>query len=70
MIAYVPYGVITLLCVIIFLQSLIHRAERKDLYNRIMSRNLTEYKGEKPLSVRSAHDRVIRRWRGKEGEDE
>lgn len=70
MIAYVPYGVITLLCVIIFLQSLVHRAERKDLYNRIMSRNLTEYKGEGCRSVKSAHDRVIRRWRGKESEEE
>ena len=70
MIAYVPYGVITLLCVIIFLQSLVHRAERKDLYNRIMCRDLSEYKGKNPHSVKSAHDRVIRRWRGKEGEDE
>ena len=70
MATYIPYGVIALLCVIIFLQSLVHHCERKDLYNRIMSKNLTEYKGEKCRSVKSAHDRVIRRWRGKESEDE
>lgn len=44
--------------------------ERKDLYNRIMSRNLTEYKGEKCVSAKSAHDRVLKRWRGKSGENE
>lgn len=59
-----------ILCSIIILQSIIHHFERKDLYNRIMSRNLTEYKGESVLSVKSAHDRVLSRWRGKDGENE
>lgn len=59
-----------ILCGVIILQSIIHRFERKDLYNRIMSKNLTEYKGEKGISVKSAHDRVIKRWRGKDGESE
>ena len=43
--------------------------ERKDLYNRIMSKNLTEYKGEKCRSVKSAHEKIIKRWRGKAGEN-
>lgn len=54
---------------VIVLQSIIHHFERKDLYNRIMSKNLTEYKGEKCISAKSAHDRVINRWRGKDGEN-
>ena len=62
MIAYI-------LCGVIILQSIIHHFERKDLYNRIMSKNLTEYKGEKCPSIQSAHDRTIKRWRGKDGEN-
>ena len=59
-----------ILCGVIVLQSIIHHFERKDLYNRIMSKNFTEYKGEKCHSVKSAHDKVIKRWRGKVGENE
>lgn len=59
-----------ILCGIIVLLLIINRCERKDLYNRIMSKNLTEYKGEKCRSAKSAHDKVIRRWRGKDGESE
>lgn len=59
-----------ILCGVIILQSTIHHFERKDLYNRIMSKNLTEYKGEKCISAKSAHDRVLKRWRGKDGENE
>lgn len=59
-----------ILCGVIVLQSIIHHFERKDLYNRIMSKNLTEYKGEKCISAKSAHDRVLKRWRGKDGENE
>jgi hypothetical protein len=54
---------------IIFLQAVIHYAERRDLYNRIMSRNLTEYKGDKVISPRSAHDRVVNNWLGKKDGD-
>lgn len=57
-----------ILCGVIILQSIIHHFERKDLYNRIMSKNLTEYKGESVTSVKSAHERVINKWRGKDGE--
>lgn len=58
-----------ILCGVIVFQSVIHHFERKDLYNRIMSKNLTEYKGKKCISAKSAHDRVLKRWRGKEGEN-
>lgn len=63
MIAYVLIGVI-------IFQSIIHRLERKDLYNRIMSKDYAEYKGKQCSYTPSAHDRVLRRWRGKDGENE
>lgn len=53
-----------ILCGVIVLQSVIYHFERRDLYNRIMSKNLTEYKGDKCVSVKSAHDRVLKKWRG------
>ncbi len=62
--------IICVLCGIIVLQSIIHALERRDLYSRIMSRTLTEYKGEKCHSAKSAHDRILRKWRGKDGENE
>lgn len=58
-----------ILCLIVIIQSIIHHIERKDLYNRIMSKNLTEYKGEKRMSLRSAHSRIVNKWRGKDGEN-
>ena len=59
-----------ILTTLIFAVVLIQHFERKDLYNRIMSKNFTEYKGERCVSAKSAHDRVLRRWRGKSGEKE
>lgn len=59
------------LCGVIALQQIIHHIERRDLYNRIMSKNLTEYKGESPGYRVSAHKRALNRWRyRKGGEDE
>lgn len=58
------------LCGVIALQQIIHHYERQDLYNRIMSRTLTEYKGESPGYQVSAHKRVLNRWRQKGGDDE
>ena len=57
---------------VIVIQQIIHHFERKDLYNRIMSKNLSEYKRDSqeyhPLS---AHKRVLSRWREKgRGDDE
>ena len=48
---------------IIVLQQIIHHFERKDLYNRIMSKNLTEYKGDTLEYHDSAHKNVLKRWR-------
>lgn len=60
--------IVYILCGIIILQAIAHHFERRDLYNRIMSKNLTEYKSGKPPSVVSAHDRVLNKWRGKDGD--
>lgn len=62
--------IVYLLCGIIIVQSIFHHFERKDLYNRIMSKNLTEYKGKKAVSVKSAHRQVLNRWKGLDGENE
>ena len=58
--------------VIILAQQIIHHYERKDLYSRIMSRNLTEYKRaeEAPSRPASAHKRVLDRWRKRRGGDD
>lgn len=54
---------IYVLCGIIVLQQILHHFERRDLYNRIMSKNLSEYKGETPSYQVSAHSKVLERWR-------
>ena len=54
------------LIVVIALQAIIYHFERKDLYNRIMSGNFAEYKGEKPKQRVSAHKRALKKWRGDE----
>lgn len=58
-----------ILCGIIVIQALLHHFERHDLYNRIMSKNLTEYKGERGLPIKSAHRQVLNRWKGLDGDD-
>lgn len=55
---------------IILAHMVIQHFERKDLYNRIMSKNLTEYKGDNFHSLQSAHRRAIDKWRGKDGGNE
>jgi hypothetical protein len=62
---------IILLAVILF-QALLHYIERRDLYNRLMSKDLTEYKNSgnpPPKSVPSAHDKVLKKWRSKGGDE-
>lgn len=51
-------------------QAIIHYVERRDMLNRLMSRDLTEYKqsGIPPKQIPSAHDRTLSRWRNKVGE--
>ena len=60
-----------ILCVVIILQAIFHYIERRDLYNRIMSRSLTEYKQDTtpPKQTQSAHDRVLNKWRNKAGDN-
>ena len=59
-----------ILCAIIILQSFFHFLERRDMYNRLMSKNLTEYKqgGTPPKHIPSAHNRVLENWRKKVGD--
>ena len=60
--------VIVCLSLIIAAQELMHYRERESLYNRLMSRNLDEYRRacskEAPAEKReSPHQRAIRDWR-------
>ena len=49
---------------IIIIQQIFHCIERRDLYNRIMSRDLNDYRSNRALSnPTSAHKKVISRWR-------
>lgn len=56
------------LSAVIVMQSILHYIERGRLQDRIMSRNLTEFKAkdESPKTHKSAHERVMRKWRGSE----
>ena len=53
------------------IQAIIHCVERRDMLNRLMSKSLTEYKqsGEPPKHIPSAHDRILKRWRNKVGDE-
>ena len=55
-----------LLLLLIF-REVLHFFERRDLYNRIMSGSLKEYKAatspERAVHVKSAHRRAIEKWR-------
>lgn len=54
---------------VIAVQAILHYIERRELYNRIMSRDLTEYREKRPSrAAPSAHERILKRWRGKDGE--
>ena len=60
-----------LMIAVIVLQFILHYCERRDLYNRIMSKDLTEYKQSDkklPPHIPSAHDRVLNKWRNKAGD--
>ncbi len=45
------WTVIALLFCFVIVQHITHKQERKDLYSRIMARDLTEYKSEKRRTV-------------------
>ena len=53
-------------------QLILHSVERRDMLNRLMSKDLIEYKqGTNPpfKHIPSAHDRVLNRWRNKVGDE-
>lgn len=53
------------LIIVILAQQVLHYIERSNLQDRIMSRSLQEYKqsDEKPTPAKSAHARVLRKWK-------
>lgn len=56
------------LCGIIVAQQIVHYAERRDLYDRLMSRDVNEYKHararDKPKNgITSRHEQIMKRWR-------
>ena len=55
---------------VILAQQILHYIERRELQDRIMSRSLQEYKrsDDKPTSAKSAHERVLKKWRGSDRE--
>lgn len=55
--------VVFILCGIIAFEKILHHIERQDLYNRIMSKSLSEYKSTPYKSRGQAHKRVLARWR-------
>lgn len=59
------------LIAVIILQGTSHFIERRDMYNRLMSKDLTEYKqgGKPPKHIPSAHYRTLQRWRQKAGDE-
>ena len=59
------------LIIINAIQSILHFVERRDMLNRIMSKDLTDYKqsGIPPKQVPSAHEKTLSRWRNKVGEE-
>ena len=60
------------LVAVIMIQAIFHYCERRDLYDRLMSKDLSEYKksgSPPPKQVPSAHDRVMKNWRNKVGDE-
>lgn len=55
------------LCVVIAAIEIVHAIERRDLYNRIQSKDYKEYKasGVPPKRPESRHDQVLKKWRKK-----
>lgn len=62
-----------ILFAVIIIQSVIHFIERRDMYNRLMSKSLTEYKqsdhAPPPKHIPSAHEQTLRKWRNKAGDE-
>ena len=61
-----------ILIAVIIIQALLHFIERRDMYNRLMSRDYTEYNQGKvppPKHIPSAHTQTLKRWRNKAGDE-
>ena len=61
-----------ILVAVILIQTLLHYAERRDMCNRLMSKDYKEYtqaNNPPPKHTLSAHDRTLKRWRNKVGEE-
>ena len=59
------------LFLVIVVQNIIHHIERRDMYNRLMSKDLKEYKQSSTPptnNIPSAHDRVLKNWKKKVGD--
>nr|DAE36715.1 MAG TPA: hypothetical protein [Caudoviricetes sp.] len=65
---YVLLCVIAVQTLIIVGMSIVQHMERKDLYNRLMCRNIAEYsniKANEPTQPISKHKAILDRWRKK-----
>lgn len=57
-----------ILTAIVIIQQALHFIERRDMYDRLMAKNLSEYQKPKiPPSqhIPSAHSKVLARWKNK-----
>lgn len=66
MITYILLGIIVFLIIYIIIKEIIHHFERKDLYTRIMCRNIGEYKtanDEVHEHVKPKASRMLEEWR-------
>lgn len=63
--------VIVALIITNVIQAFIHYFERRDMLNRLMSKNYTEYRQDDtpPRHIPSAHERTLNRWRNKAGDE-
>ena len=56
-------------------QAILHYCERRDMYNRLMSKDYSDYRHNSttpPNNIKhipSAHDRVLNKWRNKVGDE-
>ena len=61
-----------LLIAVIVIQAIIHFIERRDMYDRLMSKDLSDYhnSGKNPPKkhIPSAHEKTLQRWRNKAGD--
>lgn len=57
------------LSTIILVQAVMWHFERKDLYNRLMCKDIKEYKSlveTKPTQVKTAHQKALNKWQHKD----